>query len=138
MTAKELSDFLLQQKAWWQLNGYQSSGLRRDLFRKRDAFHFSRPDPLKPEVLTLNVLGTERDSAGRRRAVLGAPLTLTFGQVGDPNTKIGSGFLAETAGRAMAFGRVGDRLVYECLYLAGPHGQPDESGEGDPMMIPPP
>lgn len=143
MTAKDLADFLVREhsateKGWWLTDVVGS--FRRPLLKRRDILVFTRLS--EGNDLQLQVQVFERDSqdpAGGPLNVLGEPkLLLKFANPSnaDGNFTLAEGFVAQAYGRTLAFGKSGDRVVYEGHYLGAPHGTPDESGEGDPTVWP--
>ena len=139
MTAKELADFLVRESSAtekaWLLESVIGS-FRRPLFQRHDILVFTRVIGGKDEELLLQVIEKGvKDPAGRPLNVFGEPkLQLNFAHPAstDANFTLAEGFVAVAYGRTMAFGKSGDRVVYEGQYLGPPHGTPDEGGEGDP------
>lgn len=143
MTAKELADFLVRansttEKAW--LLESVIGSFRRPLFQRRDILVFTRVIGGSDEELLLQVIENgAKDPAGRPLNVFGEPkLMLKFAKPAstDANFTLAEGFVAQAYGRTMAFGKSGDRVVYEGQYLGPPHATPDEGGEGDPTITP--
>jgi hypothetical protein len=139
MTAKDLADFLVRANATtekaWLLDSVVGS-FRRPLFKRHDILVFTRVNGGSDEELLLQVIEKGvKDPAGRPLNVFGEPkLLLKFANPGTTDTSftLADGFMADAYGRTMAFGKSGDRVVYEGQYLGAPHGTPDEGGEGDP------
>ena len=143
MTAKDLADFLVRdssatEKAW--LLDSVVGSFRRPLFQRHDILVFTRVSGVNDEELLLQVIEKGvKDPAGRPLNVFGEPkLLLKFADPAntDANFTLAEGFVAQAYGRTMAFGKSGDRVVYEGQYLGAPHGTPDEGGEGDPTITP--
>jgi hypothetical protein len=143
MTAKELADFLVRadsttEKAW--LLGDVAGGFRRPLLKRHDILIFTRLSAGNDLELHLQVCEKgSKDPSGGPLNVLGEPkLLLKFANSinVDRNFTLAEGFVAQAYGRTLAFGKTGDRVLYEGHYLGDPHGTPDESGEGDPTIPP--
>lgn len=143
MTARELADFLVRansttEKAWLLESVFGS--FRRPLFQRNDILVFTRASGANDEELLLQAIEKGvRDPAGGPLNVFGEPkLLLTFANPStlDAKLTLAEGFVAVAYGRTMAFGKSGDRVVYEGQYLGPPHGTPDEGGEGDPTITP--
>lgn len=143
MTAKELADFLVRANSTtetaWLLRDVAGS-FRRPLLKRHDILIFTRLSAGNDLELLLQVCEQgSKDPAGGPLNVLGEPkLLLKFANPGNanPDFTLAEGFVAEAYGRSLAFGKSGDRVVYEGNYLGAPHGTPDESGEGDPSIPP--
>lgn len=142
MTAKDLADFLVRansttEKAWLLDNVIGS--FRRPLFQRNDILVFTRVSGGNDDELLLQAIEKGvKDPAGGPLNVFGEPkLLLKFAKPStlDAKLTLAEGFVAVAYGRTMAFGKSGDRVVYEGQYLGPPHATPDESGEGDPTTV---